>query len=315
MELLKDKNYVMSLHELRTMRVQPIGAIIDTLNARRSQIKIIIAARKSGLGKDERLKTLQCVFDDGAYCGTVIEILSEEMPLMNMDMEDCWDDDGNYVLAINPNSFSTWNFDDADDHLSSIVDAMPWFSLTAFLLLLNVPFMDSDLPDYWENAIDHFNWPFTEPVSLDYSIPIDEKFLKRYLQKRKLPELYRAVEQAFFPPYNVFLNCNIEDPDSVYFEFNTENLKMLRRDWKIAKPYLLDFESASEMVANDPGLLRILYDGLRGSQLSSMKKSGASGIIANHIPIPADIILRRDVDPLYTTDDVDMYEREETDHD
>ncbi|EKD88632.1 MAG: hypothetical protein ACD_34C00421G0001, partial [uncultured bacterium] len=192
---------------------------------------------------------------------------------MNMDMEDCWDDYGNYQLAINPDSFSTWNFDDADSQLSSVGDTMPWFSLTAFLLLLNVPFMDSDLPGYWENSIDNFGWPFEEPVELDYSIPIDEKFLKRYLRKRHLPELYAAVEQAFFPPDNVFLNSNMDDPDSVYFEFNEENLKLLRRDWKKAKPYLEQFGIASEMVANDPGLLRILYDGLKKSQLSSVKKS------------------------------------------
>jgi hypothetical protein len=273
MELLQDKNYFLTLHELRSQRVQPFQAVMEQLNIKRSQLKIIRAARKSGLGKDERLKTLQCAFDDGAYCATVIEILSEEMPLMNMDMEECWDDDGNYQLAISPNSFSAWTWDDANDHLDTVETSPPWFSLTAFLLLLNMPLMDEDLPNYWEKSIERFNWPFNESVELARDAYIDEKYLKGYLQRRKLSVLFRAVEQAYFPPENAFLNCNMEDPDSVYFEFNTENLNMLRRDWKKAKPYFEQFGIASEMVVNDPALLRILYDGLKKSQESSIKKS------------------------------------------
>lgn len=262
----------MAAHQLRVMRVQPISAVMDNLNAKRSQIKIIMAARKAGLGKDARLKTLQCVFDDGAYCGTVIDILSEELPLMNNDMEDCWDDEGNYVLAINPDSYSTWTFDEASDRLSEVGDMMPWFSLTAFLLLMNWG-IESDLPDFWKNASSHFNWPFTEPISLEYSIPIDEKYLKQYLKKRDLSPLFEAVHQAWFPPNNVFFYCNMEDADSVYFKFTVENLKLLRRDWKKAKPLLEQFDIASNMVVEDPGLLRILVDGLLESQMSSMKKS------------------------------------------
>lgn len=314
MELLLDKSFSLVAHLMRSMRVQPISAIIDNLNAKRSQAKIIMVARKSGLGNDERLKNLQCLFDDGVFCENVIEILSEELPLMNLDMEDCWDDEGNYILAINPDSYSTWTFDDANDRLSEVGDLMPWFSLTAFLLLMNWG-IDSDLPEFWKNAISHFNWPFTEPVSLEYSISIDEKFLKRYLNKRDLSPLYKAVEQAWFPPDNVFLNCNMEDPDSVYFEFSERNLKLLRRDWKKAKPYLEQFDIASEMVEDDPSLLSILVDGIRESQMSSKKKSNGIGKFASVPSAAQDVIRRSDPDPLYETDDQVMDDEEEQNDD
>ncbi len=312
MDLLLDKSFSLVAHQLRSMRVQPIGAVMDNLNAKRSQIKIITTARRAGLGKDQRLKTLECIFNDGAYCEKVIEILSEELPLMNLDMEDCWDDEGNYILAINPDSYSTWTFDDANDRLSDVGDMMPWFSLTAFLLLMNWG-IDSDLPEFWKNAIAHFNWPFDGPISLEYSIPIDEKYLKRYLAKRDLTPLYKAIQQAWFPPDNVFLYCNMEDPDSVYYEFTVDNLKLLRRDWKKAKPYLEQYDIASLMVEEDPGKLRILVDGLRESQVSSQKNSSKLGKNAGLPMVAKDIILRSDPDPLYETDDQDLDDEDQND--
>lgn len=276
MDLVLDAtiNYQLAAEKLRSMRLKTFHEIREDLNARRSQIKIIRGARESGLCEDDRLKTLSCVFDDGAYCGEVIDILSEEMPLMNNEMEESWDEDGDFVLAIAPESFAAWTFDEANDRLDDIENTGQEFSLSAFLLLMNWP-VDEDVPGYWARCVDHFGWPMVEPLSLEYGTAINEKFLKRRLVKLGLEDLYYAVAQAWFPPGNVFLNANYEESESMYFEFTGENIDLLRADWKEAKPYFINFTMASTMVANDPGILATLAEVIEESQHRPKRRAGS----------------------------------------
>ncbi len=275
--------------KLRSAKVRSFHDHQNDLAVKKNQVKIILGARESGLAKAPELKTLACSFDDAEYCGTVLELLYKEFPLIDSMMED-YGNEGDVRIIIQTLGFAGYTEDDADSVLEGVNAGETWYSLTAFLLLQNWMIEDWEV---WEKCIEAFAWPFEEPVNIQWSLNIDKKYLKRALKKHGAEDLYSAAQQALFPPDNAFLLANFNDDSSICFDFTAESIEYLRKEWKKAQPYFEQFDRASELVMNDPSLLRILIDALVESQNHEWKPRKRITSVPN---------LVRDADPEFNPD-------------
>jgi hypothetical protein len=246
--------------DLRGYKMAPFQERASDLKVKQKQLQVIMETKRSTIGKDERLKTLQCVFSDEEYCAKVIEILEEMMPLWEMGIEESWSEEGDFLIMIEPQGLNCFNGDEAYECVSDIRNCSPDFSLTAFLLLLNFGFDEEEI---WQECIEYFGWPFTEAVGFNFGQTFDMAFLKRYLKKNGLQPLYAAAELAFKPKSNAFLDANNEDPDSVYYPFSAENIEYLLGQWKIAGAIMEKYEAACELVKGSPEILAPFFEGLR----------------------------------------------------
>lgn len=253
-------NFGQMVKDLRARKMTPFNERVTDLSIKQKQIQVIMESKKAGITKDQRLKTLECVFSDEEYCSKIIEILSEMMPLWEFGIEESWSEEGDFLLMIAPQGFSSQGYDEVYEMLSDIENTTPEYSLTAFLFLLNYDMADYEI---WQSCIEYFGWPFTEPMGLGPGQTFDRVFLKRYLKKQGFPELFLAAELAFFPKYNVFFEANNEDVDSVCFPFTAQQIRYLEGQWKAAKVILDKYEEAVELVAKSPEVLALFFEGLR----------------------------------------------------
>lgn len=258
-------NFGQMVKDLRSHKMTPFNERIQDLQVKQKQLQVIMEAKKAGITKDQRLKTLECVFSDEEYCSKIIEILSDMMPLWEFGIEESWTEEGDFLLMIEPQGFNGQGFDEVYEMLSDIENTMPEYSLTAFLFLLNYD-MTEDF-EIWQSCIEHFGWPFTEPVGLGPGGTFDQVFLKRYLKKQGFPELFPAAELAFFPKPNAFFEASNDDDDldSACFPFTAQHIKYLEGQWKAAKVVLDKYMAAVELVAKSPEVLAPFFEGLRQS--------------------------------------------------
>lgn len=257
--------FAQMVRTLRGLKLEEFRGRVESLDAKRKQIQLIREVKKSYLKNDERLKTLACVLLDDEYCGKVIKILSTDLPLWNFGIDECWNEEGDLFLQIDPQGLNYMSGDDVDEFFSDISGLTQENSLNAFLTLLNYDVLNND--EQWMECIEHFGWPFEEPVGLSYMKPFDRVFLRRYLKKEKIEALYPAAELAFFAPANVFFDgCN-EDPDTLFIPFEAGNINLLKKEWKKAQVILDKFEPAVTLVAKNPAVLRPFFEGMRMSQI------------------------------------------------
>ena len=246
--------------DLRGYKMASFVERAENLKVKQRQMQVIMETKRSTIGKDERLKTLQCVFSDEEYCAKVIEILEEMMPLWEMGIEESWSDTGEFLILIEPQGLNCFSGDEAYEWVSDIRNCSPDSSLTAFLILLNFGFEEEEI---WQECIEYFGWPFTEAVGFNFGQTFDMVFLKRYLKKNGLQPLYPAAELAFKPITNAFFDGNNEDVDSVSFSFSAENIEYLLDEWQDAKVITDQYEAACEWVSKSPEILKPFFEGLR----------------------------------------------------
>ncbi len=253
-------NFGQMVKDLHSRRMEPFQERVTDLEVKQKQLQVIMESKKAGITNDERLKTLECVWSDEEYCSKIIEILEEMMPLWEMGIEESWTEEGDFLLMIEPQGLNCFSGDEAYEWVSDIRNCAPEFSLTAFLLLTNFGFAEEDI---WQECIDYFDWPFTEAVGFNYGHSFDMVFLKQYLKKQGLQQLYPAAELAFTPKSNAFFDATNEDVDSLCYPFTAKNIRYLQGQWKIAKVITDKYEAACELVSKSPEILKPFFEGLR----------------------------------------------------
>lgn len=246
---------------VRSKKPLPFDQLEEQLEFKRKIARTVRAARESGLARDARLSTLNCVFSDEEYCRGVIHILSTDLPLFEEDL----DDENDLTLYTQPMGLNNYIEDDVYEMSSDPSDCRDEMSLTVFLMLLNYGICD---PEPWMACIERFNWPIEEAFSVQWGSDIDRSYLRRYFKRKGLPELFDAIQMALIPDGNPFLCGSPEDLDSICFEITGENIKYLYEAWDEAERLLSGFEKASRMVAVDPSLVAMIGKALERSQKS-----------------------------------------------
>ena len=106
--------------------------------------------------------------------------------------------------------------------------------------------------------------------------------------------MYTLVMLTLFPPDNELLNVSqddyMNDPYCMNYEVTTENVRLLRKMWKQAKPLITQVEPAMKWVGENPWFIPILGEALVMSKYDGEKRRNC----------------RLEFDRLYDTDDQEL---------
>lgn len=248
------------VRQLRSKKLVDFYQVSECVESIKSKINTVIAAKQCGLTKAPELKRLACVFSDEEYCQTVIELLSRELPMLDVDM---YAEEGQYFLMADIMGMNSWSEEQVYDLVNEPHGFGQDAGLTAFLELINYG-IDDDEP--WAKCADYFHWPILSHYTVEYAGEFNRTRLKRLLKRKGAPpELYTVVMLTFFPPGdNYFLSVTADDwecdPDCMNFEITTENVRYLRKMWKQAQPLLEQIEPARDWIVENPQFIPILGD-------------------------------------------------------
>jgi hypothetical protein len=250
---------------LKSLKSLGFEEVLGRINSIHSRINVVITAKQMHLNKNPELKTLACAFSDDAYCEKVVEILAEELPVIDPQE---YLEDGNYYLMADIVGMNAWREEEVQELISDPENYGKDFSLTAFLELINYG-IDDDEP--WKNCIEYFNWPIVAHYAVKYGFDLDHNYIKKSLRKHGAPaEVYTMVMLTLFPPANDLLCITADDwecdPSCMDVEITTENIRLLRKQWKQAQKLIEQLEPAREWVAENPWFIPILGECLENSQ-------------------------------------------------
>lgn len=246
---------------IRSVRLSTFEAMEKDLQPLGLKMQIISTAKKCGLAKTHpQLHTLLCQFSADQYCEKVYEILAEEIPVLDDYYGVCEDGKVPFLQPI-PLGLNGWLDDDVSSLMYSPEDCSRDESLENFLVFTLAA--DYAVEDSWSKAIVHFGWPFDRPVVVQNGnkkvVHKRDKSARKawwYLKEHCAEDLYCALQIAYFPPDNYWFNIIADDDNSI--EFTAENFKMLKAEWKKARPLFEDYQAACEKIAADPSLLTVL---------------------------------------------------------
>lgn len=257
---------------LTSLKPKDFYELENRVNSLRSMIDVIITAKKVGLAKDDRLKTLGCAFSDATYCDTVVGLLEFDLPVIESLYEH--EEGEPYYLMMDTVGMNCWSEAETCDLFQDPGNYDEKHSLTAFLMLINYGITDDES---WAKCKDFYGWPIERTYSVPYEGEFDGAYLKRTLRRRGAPpEVFTTVMLTFFPPEeNPLLTVTADDwecdPSVMELEVNYENVRWLKRMGTEAKRLCADIEPALEWVMNNAWFIPILGETIEESRKEKIR--------------------------------------------
>lgn len=264
--LVFGKDFNSRVQRLMSMKLNNFYEVRRKVEAIQATVNTIITAKKCRLTRHESLKTMAAQFSDKAYCENVVQILSEELPVLEpID----YLEEGSYVLIADTVGMNGWNEEQIYELVNSPDAYDQEYSLTAFLELICYGI---DNEESWSSCREYFGWPTPTHYCIHtYGNNLNHRFIKRTLKKAGAPpEVYTMVMLTLFPPENQLLTTTADDwesdPSCMEVQITPENIRQLRKDWRQAKPLVAQIRPAMEWAKENPWIIPILGECLENSQ-------------------------------------------------
>lgn len=243
-------------------RLDNFAGMEGALSVSADRLRLVEAIKGLRLQNRESLKTLVNVLDLNSWCEEALALICQECGLDHEQMEEDSLNDGLFNLYPEMMGLNYLSWDDLYNLFEN-----PWEMEEKDQLLFFFRYLD-DAPgrDIWELAIERFNWQVGEWVPLQWDdILLNFGGFCRDMKRNGLNDFLAAAEISIgYGEIAHFTWSYFSDDLADNIDFNIQNLRILRKDFKRAQKVLERYQRALERLEREPevlGKILMLWNG------------------------------------------------------